>query len=68
MGGGDALSSTRAALVSAGWQPTLLPPWDDLDVGADLPSLALSVCQRPADFPHLSAWLERNAALVQRWT
>jgi hypothetical protein len=46
----------------------LLPPWDDLDVGADLPSLALSVCQRPADFPHLSAWLERNAALVQRWT
>gem|GEM_PF-260475 len=68
MGGGDALSSTRAALVSAGWQPILLPPWDDLDVGADLPSLALSVCQRPADFPHLSAWLERNAALVQRWT
>ena len=68
MGGSDALSSLRSALVGAGWQPVLLPPWDDLDVGADLPSLALSVRQRPADFPQLSAWLELNAALVQRWT
>ncbi len=68
MGGSDALSTTRAALASTGWQPTMLPAWDDLDVGADLRSLALSVERQPADFPRLSAWLERNAALVQRWT
>ncbi|MDQ3553648.1 MAG: DUF2064 domain-containing protein [Chloroflexota bacterium] len=68
MGGSDALSTTRQALVSAGWRPTMLPPWDDLDVGADLRSLALSVERRPADFPRLSAWLEQNAALVRRWT
>ncbi|MDQ3492824.1 MAG: DUF2064 domain-containing protein [Chloroflexota bacterium] len=68
MGGSDALSTTRQALASAGWQPTLLPPWDDLDVGADLRALALSVEGRPADFPRLSAWLKRNAVLVQRWS
>jgi glycosyltransferase A (GT-A) superfamily protein (DUF2064 family) len=68
MGGSDALSTTRQALVSAGWRPTMLPPWDDLDVAADLRALALSVERRPADFPRLSAWLERNAALVRRWT
>lgn len=68
MGGSDALSSTRTALVSAGWRPTMLPPWEDLDVGADLRALALSVERRPADFPRLSAWLERNSALLKRWT
>nr|MBA3435209.1 hypothetical protein [Chloroflexota bacterium] len=68
MGGSDALSTTRAALASTGWQPTMLPPWDDLDVGADLKSLALSVGRHPAGFPRLSAWLERHPAIVQRWT
>ncbi len=68
MGGSDALSTTQIALASAGWKPTLLPAWDDLDVAADLGALALSVEQRRADFPRLSAWLERNAAIVQRWT
>ncbi len=68
MGGSSALATTHDALRAEGWRPIMLPPWDDLDVAADLPRLALSAGQRPADFPRLNAWLERNAALVQRWT
>ncbi|MBA3852702.1 MAG: DUF2064 domain-containing protein [Chloroflexi bacterium] len=66
MGGSDALSTTQVALASVGWKPILLPAWDDLDVAADLGALALSVEQRRDDFPRLSSWLERNAAIVQR--
>jgi len=57
MGTSGVLAHTRAALGD----PELLPPWPDVDTGADLRALAGDLAADPAAAPAVAAWLRSLA-------